>query len=528
MANRKLTHEEFINRVLQNNKHYASGNIEIVGQYIGSNKTIACHCNMHNLDWDFTPNELYMGHGCRDCYIDSLSKRLRCTHEEFVEKLLLKNQYFANGDFELVEQYIDNRTNVRCKCKKCGHEWLAPPSNLLKGYGCHLCRVDKESQFYKEEFARRLKEVHGNNVVAVDEYSGMNDNIRFRCSLGHIWLSEPHNVIRGSSCPYCSGHKAFKGFNDLWTTRPDIAILLKNHEDGYKYTKAAHTIVDFVCPDCGNIMSKRINDVYNKGLCCTKCSDGISYPNKFARCFLSQLSVENLDYEYHPDWAKQYFYDCYFEYNSKKYILEMDGGFHYKDVPSYNKSVNDAKIIDKIKTELATENGIKVIRIDCQESNCEYIKNNILLSELSIIFDLSNINWNLCNEIAHKNLLKQACNLYMFETTNIKDIADILCVHRTTALKYIKIGAKYGWCNYDADIARKEAGKYSSKSIPIILVDDNMKIVRKFHSIHYCQKQIKEEYGISLNRKKLVKCCKTHEPYNGFNFRFANEFNNNN
>lgn len=378
-----------------------------------------------------------------------------------------------------------------------------------------------------EEFLKKLHTSHKNSIIALDEYIGMNNSIRFQCLLGHIWLADPHNVIRGSGCPYCSGHKILKGFNDIWTTRPDIAKLFLNKEDGYKYAKSSHTKIDFVCPDCGKISKLEINDVYNRGFSCPRCSDGISYPNKFSRAFLDQLPIKNYICEYRPNWAKSYFYDNYFEYNDKSYILEMDGGFHYKDVSSYNKLASDAQAIDKIKMELASQNGVKVIRIDCCNSDCDYIKNNLLLSELSGIFDLSEIDWDLCNEIAHKSLLKQACNLYKSGITNFQDIANVLRVHRTTAYHYIKTGAKYGWCDYNPKKSMIESIKHWSKSIPIVVIDDNFNIIHEFRSVRECEKEIKERYKIGIWDKKIIDACKTHEPYHGFNFRFANEFNNN-
>lgn len=377
-----------------------------------------------------------------------------------------------------------------------------------------------------EEFLAKLKKVHNDNIIAIDEYSSMNNKMRFKCYFGHIFPAEPHNVLRGHGCPYCAGNALLVGFNDLWTARPDIAVLLKNPKDGYKYAKSSKERVDFICPLCGNEINKRINDVYNKGLVCPRCSDGISYPNKFARRFLDQLPIENHICEYHPMWAKPYFYDNYFEYNNDKYILEMDGGFHYKDVPSYSKTLKDAQEIDKLKTELAKQNGVNIIRIDCQQSDCDYIKNNILYSELSVIFDLSNIDWNLCNKMAHKSLLKQACDLFMSGITNLREIADILDVDRTTVLRYVKTGAKYGWCDYDPKKSAKEAAKHGSKSIPIIIVDDNLSIIHRFCSVRECERKIKEQYKIGVWDKKIIDACKTHEPYHGFNFRFANEFNN--
>jgi hypothetical protein len=469
-----------------------------------------------------------MGHGCRDCYIDSLPKRLRCTHEEFVKKLLLKNRYFANGDFELVEQYTNSRNNIKCRCKKCGHEWFAPPKNLLQGYGCHECNVKNKQKSYQEDFLRQLKEVHNDKVIALDDYINMYTKIRFQCEHSHVWLAEPHNVVRGHGCPYCAGKALLVGFNDIWSARQDIAILLKNPEDGYKYVKSSKARVDFVCPYCGSTINKRINDVYNHGFVCPMCSDGISYPNKFARSLLKQLQIQNHVCEYHPDWAKSYFYDNYFEYNNKKYILEMDGGFHYKDIPSYNKSLKDVQITDKIKTELANQNGVEVIRIDCQKSDCNYIKSNILSSELSSIFDLSNIDWQLCDKMSQKNFVKQACDLYMSGVVNLKEIADVIDIDRSTVLRYLKTGVKYGWCNYDARKSYMESVKYRSNSISIVLIDDDSNIIQEFYSIHDCCNKIKEQYGIGLWRQKLLEVCRNHEPYHGFNFRFANEFNDKN
>ena len=382
-----------------------------------------------------------------------------------------------------------------------------------------------------EEFLKKLHSVHKDRIVAIDMYNGSSFKIKFKCQLGHIWLSTPNDILKGYGCPYCSGQKVLRGFNDMWTTRPDIASLLKNPEDGYVYTKASCKKVYFVCPNCGYEMYKPINYVFNKGLGCPICSDGVSYPNKFARELLKQLPVKNCVYEYRQDWTKSYRYDNYFEYNNNRYILEMDGGFHYNDVASFNSLANNVLAVDMIKTNLANQNGIKVIRIDCKKSDCDYIKNNILCSELSNIFNLSGIDWDLCDKSAHNSLLKQSCDLYASGITDLEKIADLLHIHKSTVYKYIKAGTKYGWCNYDAKTARRmpiKGLRCSSRCISIIIVDDNGNTIQKFHSIRDCEMTIREQYGIGTSRRNISRACETHEPYHGFNFRFASEFNNNN
>lgn len=443
----------------------------------------------------------------------------KLTHEEFIERLLECNKHYANGEFELIGKYTHSHNNILCRCKKCEHEWEAPPDSLKRGYGCHLCRI-RYGLISQEEFLDRLSLV-SNNIKAIDQYIGMTKKIRFQCGKGHIWSAEPHNVLRDSGCPFCTNKAVLIGYNDMWTTKPDIAKLLKNPEDGYKYTKSSHSYTYFICPKCGESLYLKINDVCNRGVCCNVCSDGISYPNKFARMFFKQLPVKNYDYEYHPDWACSYFYDNYFEYNNMKYIVEMDGGLHYREGFCFDKTLEERQNIDNIKDNLAINNNINIIRIDCKKSDRDYIKNNILLSELNNIFDLSNIDWNLCDNIAQSSFVKRACDLYSSGMKNFKDIANILGVDRTTVHRYIKNGTMLGWCNYDPDLARKESGY--SRAISIILINDDGNIIYQFKSIRDCVVEIHNLYNMFLNRNRIKLACDTHKPYCGFNFRYANE-----
>ena len=38
------------------------------------------------------------------------------------------------------------------------------------------------------------------------------------------WQETIINVAKGNRCPYCSGHRVLKGYNDLETVRPSIAL----------------------------------------------------------------------------------------------------------------------------------------------------------------------------------------------------------------------------------------------------------------------------------------------------------------
>lgn len=361
-------------------------------------------------------------------------------------------------------------------------------------------------------------------LTVYGNYINSTTHIEIHCSFGHIWFPSPNNLMYDNSgCPHCLGKKAWRGETDLWTTRPDVAKLLKNPEDGYKYTKGSNKKVYFVCPNCGAIYYKQIDMVCRYGFFCERCSDGISYPNKFGRALLEQLNCVDFQCEWQPDWAKPYFYDNYFEYSGKKYILEMDGAFHYQDLGFSHSSLDARKKNDAIKDSLATSHEIEIIRIDCRKSNLDYIKNNILYSKLNEIFDLSCVNWELCDANAQKNLIKDVCTLYNDGMYDLHDIKDKLHISLWAAQKYIKIGSNVGWCDYTIEKA-KQIG-INKRMVPVNVVDNFDNIIHQFEGVNVCARNMEDLYNIKFTTPNIIKSCKTYKPYKGFNFRYAQNIN---
>lgn len=372
----------------------------------------------------------------------------KLTHDEFIDRLKYANKHFSDNEIEVVGEYVNVRSCIECKCNICNHIWYPIVRSLILGRGCPKCgriTAAHKHNLSHEQFLERVDSLNKGFIV-VGKYINTSTKVKIQCSLGHIWDATPAHLFHGVGCPYCAGYKVWQGFNDLWTTRPDIACMLKDPNDGYKYSKASYKKVTFVCPNCGNEINKRISDVYTDGLACQMCSDGISYPNKFGRAFLCQLPINNLVCEYSPTWARPYIYDNYFQYDGVEYILEMDGGLHYLESGLSNISLEERKAIDMIKDELAIQNNIKIIRINCLKSDKEYIANNILHSTFKDIFDLSIIDWNLCDQRAQKSLVKESCNLYSSGVHKLSTIANMLNISVYTVRNYIKKGESLGWC----------------------------------------------------------------------------------
>lgn len=119
----------------------------------------------------------------------------------------------------------------------------------------------------------------------------------------------------------------------------------------------------------------------------------------------------------------------------------MDGGRHK----------GEKLRIDKIKDELAVKNGVRVIRIDCDynkmEYRLQYIRDNILKSELALILDLSNINWEAIDaKLLESSITKEICDLRNQGLTN-KEIANTLNVSVSIVDSHLKIGKNNGLLN---------------------------------------------------------------------------------
>ena len=445
----------------------------------------------------------------------------KLTHKEFVEKLLLKNKQYASGDFSLTSEYIGSNDPIGCHCNIHNTDWSPLPVELCRNRNmCPDCGREigiRSRTISREEFVERLnKQIP--NVKLVGQYVNMTTRTWFECEKQHQWYVTPNNVLNTLyGCPYCSGRKTLAGFNDMWTTRPDLASMLTYPEDGYKYTFASNKKAWFNCPDCGTPSLKTINNVAMHNFGCQHCSDSVSYPNKFSRALLDQLPIESYDCEYQPEWVEPYYYDNHFWYNGVEYILEMDGALHSKEQTFSRTTMQQIQEADLIKDRLAEQHDIHMIRIDCIKSDMEYIKLNILSSELNDVFDLLNIDWELCDKQGQKNILKEACKLYMSHKYTFADIGKILCVHPATVSNYLKRGSKFGWCDYTPQ-----------KEKSVILVNNEGNMLHIFASISECCRKMRRLYETPFCIKCIRDSCRTHKPYKGFNFRFANETQQNN
>ena len=81
-----------------------------------------------------------------------------------------------------------------------------------------------------------------------------------RCEKGHEWEAVISNFTSSPWCPYCSGRKAFPGFNDLFTTNPElIPYWSKNNTiDPTRIKSGCNSKALWYCPQCGGEYSMKV------------------------------------------------------------------------------------------------------------------------------------------------------------------------------------------------------------------------------------------------------------------------------
>lgn len=446
-------------------------------------------------------------------------------YNEFIRRLNLKN----NNLIIYESDYHGWLIKTECHCLKCNHSYKTTPRQAATISMCPKCSAKNvaslKAELAKKNFEQIVNSKKNDNIEILGEYINAKTKIKCKCKIcGYQFLRTPDHILGKQGCPVCSSCKIIAGVNDFPTVRPDLLIYIVDKNSVVGISPSSKKKVLCRCPDCKKEKKQILGNLYYSGFACPYCSDNISYPNKFCRAVLTQLNVKNLKVEWCPDWMKEsghnYFYDNYFEDDKGvKYVLEADGEFHYRQPYDKARSLNENIRIDEYKDNMAEIHGINVIRIDCRKSNMNYIKENIINSMLNSIFDLALIDWDLCNQTALNNLIKDICDYYMSQEDRNKTVTHTSkkfnYIGHETVRRYLKIGANLGWCDYDPVKALSYSHTHNKNNAKLYnIYDSNKTLLATCLGMPECSKYIFENYGInilpgtlkaSLYRKSFVK-----------------------
>lgn len=192
----------------------------------GSSKRIWWRCKRGHA-WQASAYSVKAGTGCPYC----AGKRaipgetdLATTHPRLL-------QYWSpRNTLPPTEVTAGSHKKVWWKCKK-GHEWQSGIDTCtIMGSGCPYC-AGKRAIVGETDLATVRPELmaqwdHEKNTVQPSELlPSSHDKVWWKCELGHSYEARVFSRTKedGSGCPYCTGRKVLKGFNDLATLKPKLA-----------------------------------------------------------------------------------------------------------------------------------------------------------------------------------------------------------------------------------------------------------------------------------------------------------------
>lgn len=388
-----------------------------------------------------------------------------------------------------------------------------------------------------EYVKEQLKTINPNIKILSTEYVNAHSKLKCKCLIDNYeWETTWNSLQQGIGCPLCKNKIVVEGINDIPTTAPwMIPYFQGGYDEAKLYTRQSNKKVQPICSDCGRVKDKPMSicGIYKSHSTNCLCGDGVSYISKYMFDLLHQLEV-NFDTEIKYNWCKFFnpfkqketygFYDFVLE--DIKLIIETDGDFHRINNKMNGQTKEESELIDDEKDRLALKNGYKIIRISDEGD----IKQNIVDSNLTILFDLSNIDWIKCEKFASNNRIKEACRLKSLNSNmTTTDIGNILKLNRNTITRYLKKGNKLGWCNYTVEseaILTNENRRNNCKkrlSKPISIFKDGIQI-EEFESIMECERQSEKLFGIKLCGKNISAVLKGKRSHHkGFTFQYINE-----
>lgn len=436
--------------------------------------------------------------------------------------IISQDEKFKIKTYDFVKSKISKIIGKRTK------EFKIEIGTVLKDDKRDLMIIDRE---YREYIHKPTKEgrIYKQNI----KYYKYKCNI---CGYDDGWTTESLLLNRKDGCACCRGIITVPEINSIWITDRWMCNLGVSEKDAKKYTRGSGKKITVKCPDCGNKKEIPIDSIRGyKSINCV-CGDSYSYPEKFTIYILNQLGVDfktQLNKTIF-DWCDKYRYDFYLpNYNV---IIEVHGKQHYTN--GFNgvggKTVEEEQMNDKIKKELAINNGIKdenYIVIDCRYSELDYIKNSIINSKLNELFDLSKVDWIKCEEFALKNIVKEVCSYWNDNNDNLTtgDLARFFKLSPNTVTKYLKKGSKLGWTLYNPKQEMIRVAKINGQksrernSIPIAVIK-NGSIVGSFNSIKELSELSEEILGIKLNRSCIGDVVRGKREYHkGFTFKYISD-----
>lgn len=190
----------------------------------GSNKVVWWHGKCGH-EWETSVKARTKGENCPICagmrIVEGIND-LATTHP----KIALE---WSPRNFPLRPGMVGAGTHKKVWWRdELGHEWKAEVRARVRGTGCPYCSHNKLLVGFND-LATRFPDVAAEwsernlPLLPTMVMAFANEKVWWRCNEGHEWHTLISTRSGGSKCPYCSGIRLLKGFNDFKTLYSELA-----------------------------------------------------------------------------------------------------------------------------------------------------------------------------------------------------------------------------------------------------------------------------------------------------------------
>ena len=253
------------------------------------------------------------------------------------------------------------------KCPECGYKWQQSVVDISRNGHlpfCPLCtnrivikgKNDLASMYPK--IAKEWDFSKNENLKPENVTFKYCKRVWWICPEGHSYEQRIDNrTLRNEGCPYCSGNRVLKGFNDLATTNPNLAKEWHptKNLDLTPYDVSANSTkkVWWLCP----VGHEYIRSVHQRHAAYTNCPicdsrKRTSFPEQAVYFYLKKLYPDTLS-RYRLEEKSSMELDIYIP--SIKFAVEYDGASFHKTESAHNR--------EKKKYQLCKKQGITLVRI---------------------------------------------------------------------------------------------------------------------------------------------------------------------
>lgn len=295
-------------------------------------------------------------------------------------------EILGEGDYEFLENYVNTKTKIKCRHKKCGNEYLVIPAAFLRGSRCPKCTkklMNLKMTKSQDTFEANVRAKNGDRYTLLSKYVNCKSYIAIRCNTcGYEDTARADVLEKGRQCKNC--------LRDRYSTE----YLKTTEEYGkeiYDTTMGEYELVgDYT--GVSSYVTIRHNKclheyqvypfMFKRGRRCPNCNE-----SKGESLVKKALDILGVAYKYQgnssdlPNLNHRYSYDFYL-YNAD-ILIEYQGIQHYEPVelfggePMYKIQVAN----DAYKQQYALDNNYYLIEIPYTEDTLEKVINFLLADE---------------------------------------------------------------------------------------------------------------------------------------------------